>query len=223
MATLSTIRTRVLAKLVDAGGSIGEPLASQVTAEINSVIEFYQPYNFWFNETTTTGTLTAGNAALPIPSDFNQFLEPNALVIQQDNVRYPLEKVTPLQFDSMYAGGTGLPRFWVYRNQAITLYFTPDQAYTYYLYYNKSYAALVNDGDSNDFTNYADRLVEYRTLAECYLNYRSDPEMATAYERKANEELNRLVSQTAARSATGVLDAECVTGAIRGGINNFIN
>lgn len=223
MATLSTIRTRVLAKLVDSGGSIVEPSESQVTDEINSVIEFYQPYSFWFNETTATGSLTSGNASVPIPADFNQFIEPNALVIEDSNVRYPLTKVTPLQFDSMYAGGTGLPRFWVYRNQAITLYFTPDQAYTYYLYYNKSYTALSADGDNNDFTNYADRLLEYRTLAECYLNYRSDPEMAASYERKAKEELNRLVSQSRARLATGVLDTECVTGTVRGGINNLIN
>jgi hypothetical protein len=218
MATLATIRTRVLAKLVDAGGSIAEPSATQVTAEINSVIDFYEPQNLWFNETTATGTLTAGNAAVTIPNDFNHFLEPNALVVEQSNVRYPLVKVSPLQYDSMYSAGTGLPRFYTYRNQGIQLYYLPDQAYTYYLYYNKTYADLVNDGDSNDFTNYAERLIEYRTLAECYLNYRSDVEMGREYERKAAEELNRLVSQTRQRLATGNLETDDITSPCRGGL-----
>lgn len=219
MATLATIRTRVLAKLVDAGGSIAEPTALQVTAEINSVIDFYEPHNFWFNETTATGTLTAGNAAVPIPSDFNHFIEPNAIVIEQSGVRYPLKKVSPLQYDSTYSAGTGLPRFFTYRNQGIALYFIPDQDYTYYLYYNKSYADLAADGDSNDFTNYAERLIEYRTLAECYLNYRSDAEMAREYERKATEELNRLVSQTRQRLATGELVTDDITSPCHGGLS----
>jgi len=218
MATLATIRGRVLAKLVDAGGSIAEPTAAQVTAEINSVIDFYEPQNLWFNEMTATGTLTVGSDVVPIPADFNHFLEPNALVVEQSNVRYPLVKVSPLQYDSMYAAGTGLPRFFTYRNQGIQLYFIPDQAYPYRLYYNRSYADLVADGDSNDFTNYAERLIEYRTLAECYLNYRSDVEMGREYERKAQEELNRLVSQTRQRLATGNLETDDITRPCHGGL-----
>jgi len=221
MATLATIRTRVLAKLVDAGGSIAEPTAAQVTAEINSVIDFYEPNEFWFNEATATGTLTTGDPLVPIPTDFNQFIEPNALVIQQSQVRFPVKKITPLQFDSLYGGGTGLPRYFTYRNQEISLYFTPDQDYTYYLYYNRSYADLVDDTDSNDFTNFAERLIEYRTLAECYLNYRSDAEMANAYDAKAKEELTRLVRQSSARLATGELTTENVTGDVRGTFNYY--
>lgn len=218
MATLATIRTRVLAKLVDAGGSIAEPSVAQVTAEINSVIDFYEPQNLWFNEVTATGALTAGNASVPIPADFNHFIEPNALVVEQSNVRYPLIKITPLQYDSIYAAGTGLPRYFTYRNQGIQLYFIPDQAYTYYLYYNRTYADLVADGDSNDFTNYAERLIEYRTLAECYLNYRSDVEMGREYERKAQEELNRLVTQSRQRLATGNLVTDDITSPRHGGL-----
>jgi hypothetical protein len=215
MATLATIRTRVLNKLVDAGGSIAEPTAAQVTAEINSVIDFYQPEAFWFNETTATGTLTSGSPLVPIPSDFNQFIEPNALVIEDSNTRYPVLKITPLQYDMMYSGGNGLPRYFVYRNQAISLYYIPDQNYTYYLYYNKTYSDLVNDDDNNDFTNYAERLIEYRTLAECYLNYRSDPEMEASYGRKASEELNRLVRQSKSRLATGTLTTDDITSPAR--------
>ena len=218
MATLATIRTRVLAKLVDAGGSIAEPSVAQVTAEINSVIDFYEPQNLWFNEATAIGTLTIGNDAVPIPADFNHFLEPNALVVEQSNVRYPLVKVSPLQYDSMYSAGTGLPRYFTYRNQGIQLYFIPDQAYTYYLYYNRTYTDLVADGDSNDFTKYAERLIEYRTLAECYLNYRSDVEMGREYERKAQEELNRLVTQSRQRLATGNLVTDDITSPRHGGL-----
>jgi hypothetical protein len=212
MATLANIRTRVLAKLVDAGGSIAEPTAQQVDAEINSVIDFYEPNKFWFNDATYVGNLVAGDATVPLPSDFNEFIEPSGLTLQISNARYPMTKISPLQYDSMFVGGSGISWYYTYRNQQVQLYFSPDQAYQYMLYYTRSYADLTYDNDSNDFTNYADRLIEYRTLAECYLNYRSDPEMAAVYERKAKEEFTRLVRQSASRLATGVLQTENITG-----------
>ena len=61
MATLATIRERVLTKLVDAGGSIAEPTAAQVTAEINAAIDFYEPNMFWFNDAVASGTLSVGS------------------------------------------------------------------------------------------------------------------------------------------------------------------
>lgn len=211
MATLATIRARVLAKLVDAGGSIAEPSTSQVTAEINSAIDYYEPESFWFNDEIATGTLTIGSGSVTLPNDFCTFIEPSGLTIEISNSRYPLKKITPLAYDSMYSAATRQPLYYTYRHQSLLVYPIPSQAYAYRLFYTKSYADLVNDSDTNDFTNYAEFLIEYQTLARCYRDYRSDAESAAVYEIEAGKQLNRIVDQSRARLATGELTTENIT------------
>lgn len=223
MATLAQIRTNVLAKLVDSGGQVEEPTAAQVTAQINSVIQFYATKTFWFTEATATGLTTPLEPLLPVPDDFGQFLQPDAVVIQQSNVRYPLQQVNPLTYDSLYVGGSGLPRYFLYADKLIQLYFPPDQAYTYYIHYKKTYADLVADDDENDFTIYCARLIEYHTLGECFADYRSDVPMAQSYlgqdmdgrGGKVKNELLEINRQNYDRSATGMLATENVAGRSR--------
>lgn len=223
MATLASIRTNILAKLVDSGGQVEEPTAAQVDAQINSVIQFYAKKTFWFTEATATGFCVPLDPLVPLPDDFGQFLQPDAVVIQQSNVRYPLQQVNPLTYDSLYVGGSGLPRYFQYADGLLQLYFPPDQAYLYYIHYKKSYADLVADGDSNDFTIYCPRLIEYQTLGECYVDYRSDPTMAAVYlgpnldgrGGKVKTELMEVNRQSYDRSATGMLQTENVAGRSR--------
>lgn len=111
----------------------------------------------------------------------------------------------------MYSGSTGEPVYYTYRHQTLVVYPIPSQAYNYRLFYTKNYADLVNDSDSNDFTNYAEFLIEYQTLARCYRDYRSDMEAAANYEVEAGKQLNRLVDQSRARLATGELTTENIT------------
>lgn len=218
MATLAQIRTNVLAKLADSGGSILEPTAAQVDTQINSVIQFYQDSPWcWFSEATATGFMTTGDPVIPTPSDFGQFLQPDAIVIQQNSVRYPLLQVNPLTYDSLYVGGNGLPRYFMYADGIIQAYFPPDQAYLYYIHYRKTYADLVNDDDTNDFTNYCPRLIEYRVLGECYRDYRGDIETASYYMGQDGSggvvkgELNKIKQQSYDRSATGNLAVSNIT------------
>jgi hypothetical protein len=76
------------------------------------------------------------------------------------------------------------------------------------LFYRKTYADLVNDGDSNDFTNNAARLIEYKTLADLLRDYRSDEERALNYDRRVEIEYNKIKKETNNRIATGYLTTE---------------
>lgn len=208
MATLATLRTRILAKIED--GDIQNPTSAQVTDQINSTISYYSTKEFWFNEASATLTATVNNPLLStgFPTDFKQLREPNALVLLDDQVRYNLRHVTPYEFDNVNVEGQGLPLMYTYRDGNIYLYFYPDQAYTVYLHYTKSYEALSTDGSSNDFTNYCERLVEYRTLADLLRDYRSDYERAAVYEKIADNEYQTIKNDSVNRLATGKLVTE---------------
>jgi hypothetical protein len=137
------------------------------------------------------------------------------MTISYGGKRYPLRKIGLLEYNSMWSENTGLPSWFIYHAQQLRVFFTPDQAYDYLLYYTKKYEDLSADSDTNDFTAYAERLIENKTIAECYINYRSDPDMAALYEGKAESEFKRLVKQTSDRLATGELVTDDILGRIR--------
>lgn len=221
MATLAGIRDLVLAKLADGGGSIQAPTAAQVDAQINSTIQYYGSNTWWFSEAQATGVLADGDATIPIPADFDSFMQQDAITIQQNNVNYPLQQITPLQYDCMYVGGTGMPRFFVYMDGIIKLYFPANGVYSYFLNYIRNYPDLVDDADENDFTVNCPRMVEYKTLADCYRDYRADMTTADYYDKKANDEFVNSKRQTYKRMASGNLTTENITGRSRSTIFNM--
>ena len=209
MATLSEIRTKILSKLDD--GSVQRPTSAEVDAQINSTIDFYENDHFWFLQDIATLTTTPGDRVLgSIPSDFKSVVEPNGLVIIQGNIRYPMEHVTPLAFDTLDVDAQGRPVWYTYREGNFELYYIPDMAYSVRLFYNKTYADLVNDGDSNDFTNFTPRLIEYRTLADLLLDYREDEVRGNMYLSRAAEEHRQIMSETYNRTATGNISTESI-------------
>lgn len=212
MATLSELRTLISNKLAD--GDLVDPTAAQITAQINSTIAYYQREPFWFNEDIATLTTTADNAVLSgIPSDFGQEITQNALVVKNNGLTYPLTKITPLEYSSIYSDNAkGLPGYYTYRDSQFELFLIPDQAYTIYLYYRKKYTALSADGDSNDFTNNAERLIEYKTLADLLRDYRADEERAAIYDARVEQEYKNIMQQTYDRTTTGLLTTENIVG-----------
>lgn len=207
MATLSELRTRIARKLAD--GNLVDPTSAEIDAQINSTIDYYETDKFWFSEDRASITLTVGSAVVPdIPSDFKQIIEPNGVVVLENQVRYPLIHLTPLEYDTINVDGIGLPRGYTYRDGQFLLWYYPDQAYTLFLFYRKTYADLVNDSDSNDFTTHAERLIEYKTLANLSMDYRFDPARAERYERQSLDEFNKIKRETYNRTATGSLLTE---------------
>lgn len=223
MATLGDIVTKVQSKLVEGGGNLAAPTQQQIIDQINSVIGYYTSNQWWFTEETATGLCTIGDPLLPVPDDFGQFLQPDAIVIEQNNVRYPLLQVNPLTYDSLFVGGNGMPRYFLYADQTIQLYFPPDQAYIYYIHYKKTYPALVDLDDTNDFLTFCPRLIEYHTLGDCFSDYRSDQDMAMIYlgqdmdggGGKVKKEYLSVQAQHYDRTATGNLATENITGRSR--------
>lgn len=221
MATLSGLRTLITNKLANA--DLIDPTSAQIDAQINSTIEYYETDAFWFSEEIASLSTTAGNAVLgSIPSDFKQEILPNGLTIIEGDVHYPIRKLTPLEYESVFIDNAqGLPRAYTYRKGQFELWYTPDKVYTVKLFYRKTYADLVTDGSSNDFTNNAARLIEYKTLADLLRDYRSDDERALLYDVRVEDEYNKIKKETNNRTVTGFLTTENIVERNTGYSSNY--
>jgi len=205
MATFGELKSRIAAKLDESY------LTSQIEQTINSVIDFYEDEHFWFNTARPTITLTSGDPIVPLPTDFLYEVDDGGLTINFSKTRFPIKKVSPLQFDSVNAEGTGIPYIYVVRAGTMEVYFIPDRDYDLEFFYVKSYPDLTLDGESNDWTINADRLIEAKSLSEIFLERRHSTGGNSLYETflgKADQEFQKLVTLSTQRFATGDLTTE---------------
>lgn len=200
MANFLQLKTEIANK-------IGEASLNAVIGDtINSIISYYQKTHFWFNESSALITLTVNDPVVPnIPSDFQYELQDGGVILLDNNIRYRLKKVGNAEYDANNIGGSGRPYIYRNRNNQLELYFYPINAYSLILFYVKSYSALSGDGDENDFTNNADRLIVNRALAELYETYKRDREQGQYFRSIADDEFRNLMDQTNDRTATGRL------------------
>lgn len=214
MATLQELRDRIFAKLDD--GVIQSPTQAQMDEQINLSCEYYDNDKFWFFEAIANLTLTVGDPVVSgLPADFKEFIEPNAVTVIEGQVRYPLEHITPLAYNSINSEGLGLPRWFTYEAGQLKVYYYPSQAYECNVFYRKKSTQLVNDSDSNVLTENAERLIEYKTLEDVLRDYRSDFQRAAVYEQKAKDELRQILRETYNRTATGNVSTENIVSPAR--------
>lgn len=208
MATLSELRTRLANKLSD--GQLLRPTSAQIDQAVNASIDFYENRYFWFQEALEALTTVAGNGTLTgVPTEFKYQTHPNSLVLLKNNYRYELQAISPVEFDAIANDiDNGLPKYYTYRNGAFEITPLPDDAYTVNLYYYKSYVDLVDDADENDFTNYATRLIEYKTLLDLIEDYKSEDTRQATYKMKLKDEEDTIENETYNRTATGKISPE---------------
>ena len=214
MATLKELRERIFAKLDD--GVIQSPTQAQMDEQINLSCEYFDNDKFWFFEAITPLSVTIGSPVLTgLPSDFKEFIEPNAVTIIESQVRYPLEHITPLAYNSINSEGLGLPRWFTYEAGQIKVYYYPSQEYQCELFYRRKSTTLVNDDDTNVLTENAERLIEYKTLEDVLRDYRSDYQRAAVYQQKTQDELRQIKRETYNRTATGNVSTENIVSPAR--------
>ena len=207
MATLGSLRGLIAERLQDP--NFQSISASSVNAVINDSLRFYKFRRYWFNETEADLTCTTNNPVLsPLPSNFLNVLLRGGLAVYYSNSVYSLSKIDTERYDNMNTNNLGLPAFYTYRNNRIELYPYPNLNYSVKLRYIKDYPDLVNDVDSNDFTEIADRVILYDALSRIYAEYKQDPNMEEYYSNRAvNEEAN-ILKRSSALSGSGTLAIE---------------
>lgn len=203
MATYTQMRSRLA---TDTGRS---DLTSSINEAINRAIEHYEKERFWFNETSGTFSTVAGTDAYTQGSGgvLSDILEVDVLTITRTSTDiYPLDKVTFQKLREYSTTGTtsnrSLPDMWAYYKNAFYFYPVPDAAYTITVYYQKSYADLSADADTNDFTTDAEDLIEARARWWLWTRLRNYP-AASAAKAEELEALAALREKTYNLSSTG--------------------
>lgn len=202
MPTFGTLKTRIsnAIKLTDTAS------LSRIGDAINRSIDFFENEHFGFNEATSAITLTADNEVVPnIPTDFEYEWQNGGLVLVDNQIHYPLQKITHEERASINSEVSARPTTYTVRNNQILLYPIPDQAYTVNLFYIKTYADLTLDTESNDWTNNAASLLQAKSLGYLYLDERHGQPMADRYEQQALQEKAILKTKSQKQLATGRL------------------
>lgn len=201
--TFGSMTTRIANKL------IVDDMDTEIGQCINAAIEYYADEPVWFTQGLSTITLTANDPVVPnIPTDLLYERQGDGLVLNYNQSRFPLVKTDNQTYDMMNVQATGMPAWFTYRNGQYEVYFYPDQAYTLLFRYHKSYPAMVQSSDSNDWLTYASRLIEAKTMCDFYLDYRHEPEMSIIYGQKASAELQKVLDQSNQLTTTGFLITE---------------
>lgn len=232
MPTFQALQTKVSKKLIDANNTAIS--ASDVGDALNDALRFWKFRRFWFNERQSTVTMDINdpflflygqsNATYPsaptLPQYFLYEFPDDGFVIYYNQVRYPITKRHPLLYDNQAVGsvsgtsstgsGLGLPFVYTFRNMAYEFYYYPNLAYTLTVNYITDYADLVNPADTNDFTNYADRLLMYEALSHLYGENRQDENQENKYAKKADREYENLNIRGARQTASGELTIESI-------------
>jgi hypothetical protein len=220
--TFGTLQSRISARLIDPSNVAVS--ASNVAQAINDAVAFWKTRMFYFNQNTANLTLDVndpyilgyGNtkssypSAPVLPQDF-LFEDPdNGFTIPYNNLTYKIEKVSQAIYDNANIRGNGLPYIYCFRQGNYEIYFFPQIAYTCKVNYFKDYQPLVNSTDTNDFTNYADKLIEYDAIGRLLADLRLDDERAEKFFARAQSEYTNLKSRSRKQNATGRLEVESI-------------
>jgi hypothetical protein len=207
MATFGELIIYVSKRLLDANNtSVSQ---QDVAASLNDAVDYWKFTRFWFNEKTFAGVTTTGSETLPLPSDFVfPAYDDGAFIISYSDQRYPLKKVGQAEYDAMFmTNGLGLPQVYARSGQNYLMYPIPDRDYDVISRYLKNYdrIAFDNFNATNDFIEYAPRLISLWACANLIAEIRQDDKMESYFRNAAIDEKSNLLKRTRKENATGTL------------------
>ena len=232
MPTFGALQTKISKKLIDANNTA--IASSDVGDAINDAIHYWKFRRFWFNERQVTLTMDINDpfifmygqsnsnypSAPVLPQMFLYEFPESGFTIFYNQLRYTMKKCSPKDFDAEAVGGItgpagvpsgsglGLPFIYTFRNQTYEFYFYPNLAYSMVVNYITDYVDLVSGSDSNDFTNYADRVIMYESLSHLYGENRQDGPQESTYFAKADREYQNLKMRGFQMQESGELSCE---------------
>lgn len=192
MATFLDIKTAVSKRLLDPSNVAVS--SEDVAQAINDAIAYWKFRRFWFNEVLDQVTLTIQDGTLPLTGEFLvSTMDDDGFNIEYSNMRYPLKKISQATYDGLFLNnGYGIPQYYARLGQTYQVYPLPDRAYTVNRHYLKDYASLVDDADTNDFTDNASRLITLWACANLSAELRQDDKMETYYRGASADEYRNL-------------------------------
>lgn len=151
MGTLAELKARIASELNRTD------LTSYIADRIDRAIEFYASRRFWFNESTGTATTVASQSTVAAPTGLRII---DRMFITIGGEKYDLDEQSPADIIDWLGSnpGTGQPTDFSRSGSTLTLYRTPNDAYTITAVGIFDLAAL-DDADSNAWTTEAEDLI----------------------------------------------------------------
>lgn len=173
----------------------------EIGQAVLDAVEYYADEPLWWLDAVSSGlTTTASQASDTLPTDL---LSIDEVTITVNNDAYPLETVPYDYYRWLQTDETdlvGQPFKYSLFNNSIWWYPTPDQAYTYTLYYRKRLTALSADSDTNDWITYGWRLLRWHAEADLAAGPLNLPDpMFARWSALADRELRQLRSKSLGR------------------------
>ena len=201
MATLADLRARIQDDIDDPN------LTSQIDVAIKRAINYYQTQRFWFNAKTSTFVTVSGTAEYSstegFPSDIIHIDKVKSTISSND---FYIPRISYEEYLETDTGNiNGQPDVYAIYKESMFIFPTPDASYTVSLSYHHSYDELASDGDSNDFTNNAQDLIEARAEWFLYSRIIKDTEMAQLAKAEEFDVLGELRARTDKYIATSTV------------------
>lgn len=175
-------------------------LSSEIGDAINRAIDHYEPVRFWFNEGTGTfSTVASQQSYTSTDTSITDIAKIDAIQCTVNGSKYTLTPRTYnwiIDVNTSSTTTTGQPCDWAFYGEKIWFYPTPDTAYTITLSYQNSYADLSADDDYNDFTTYAEDLIEARVMWFIKSMILKDMDGAVLAKQAENDALSSLMKRT---------------------------
>ena len=198
MGTLAELKARLLDELPD-GVSV-----RQIGQHVERAIEHFSATRFWFNQGQLSVTTTPGSRIVTLT---NGLRAEDRVLLVIGSTAYPLEKRSAADLDEAYFdGSTGQPTTYNFANNRLTLYPTPDAAYTLSLsgVFN-SQTPLTSDASGNVWTTEAADLIAARAKETLCRDILKDAPGAQAAGLAREEAQLRLQAETVHRLNSGIL------------------
>lgn len=190
MATYEGLAGRIISDI----GRGDTSLTDTVKNHIQDAIRFYQTRRFWFNEGTTSISLTSSTANYNFPAGL---LEVDSVTITDNGQRFELEPMSYRAINSMDSGTYfGTPYAYALFAQQFRFYPVPDTSFSVTVKYQKILNTLSASSDVTAWTNEAQNLISARVRKMLYATYYKDSEAAQIEQVREDQELAMLVRQT---------------------------
>lgn len=166
-------------------------LSSQINLAIKSAINFYDPEEFWMDETRAYLPTVASREYYPLPSDYIAF---RSLRVDTGSQKLTLTPRSQEYLNAMNNSTDveGIPyEFSVYQDQ-FRLYPVPDDSYTLYLDYEKSLADLSATSDTNEFMTKGAELIRARAKWDILKNILKRYDDATLAQQEEFQALEKM-------------------------------
>jgi len=190
-------------------------LTSYIAQAILDAIDDHSGERFWFNETTDytfTTTPAVDTYTLASQAPIYEYIKMDRVKTQIGNTWYDIDYLDWNTLDRMFMSPTsGQPMRWTYRGtNQFRIYPTPPAstgAFPIKIFGHYRLMPLVNDSDSNDWTNRARNLIRYTALKRLYTYPVRDEGQQQKADMAGAIELNYLRRETTRRLRRGYMVA----------------